>query len=229
MCGTAFAAAQQIEGLIALNKPSYVILGWHGTLFSIAITMGSIFWNTVLVKKLPLMEGIDLVLHFFRFTAFLVVLWVMGPRGNTMDVWTNFDDRSGWGSTSLATLFGTFAPIITLEGADLAVHLAEETKDAAYNAPRAMVATAAVNYLLAIIMTVTVFSTMGDDLIALLSTPIGQPWVQAVLNATGSKAATNVLGVVVCQLLLFCTLNQVTCSSRQLWSFARDKGLLCSA
>jgi amino acid transporter len=30
---------------------------------------------------------------------------------------------------------------------------------------------------------------------------------------------------VVCLLLLFCTINQVTSSSRQLWSFARDGGL----
>jgi choline transport protein len=228
MTGTAFAVAQQFEGLIALNMPSYVIKGWHGTLLSIAVTLCSILWNTILVRRLPLLEGIGLVFHFFGFIAFLVVLWVMGPRGDTKAVWTQFEDPSGWGSSGLATLVGIFAPILTLGGADLAVHLAEEVKDAAYTAPRAMVATAAVNYSLAFIMTVTVFSTLGDDPMALLATPIGQPWIQSVLNATESKAATNVMVSVVCLLLLFCTVNQVTCSSRQLWSFARDKGLPCS-
>jgi choline transport protein len=229
MASTAFAVAQQLEGLIALNKPDYFIQGWHGTLLSIAITMLSILWNTILVKKLPLMEGIALVVHVFGFFAFLVVLWVMGPRSDTKVTWKEFQDPSGWGNTVLATFVGILGPILSLGGADLAVHLAEEVKNAAYITPRAMVATAGVNYSLAFIMTVTVFSTMGNDLESILSTTFGQPWIQIVYNATESLVATNIMVVVVCLLLLFCCVNQVTAASRQLWSFARDQGLPCSA
>ncbi|CAG5140244.1 uncharacterized protein ALTATR162_LOCUS667 [Alternaria atra] len=229
MASTAFAVTQQIQGLIALNMPSYVSHGWHGTLFSIAITICSIVFNTILVKKLPLMEGIALVLHIFGFFAFLVVLWVMGPRSDTRRTWTQFEDPSGWGNTGLATIVGILGPILTLGGADLAVHLAEEVKDAAWVSPRAMVATSVVNYSLAFIMTVTVFSTLGDDITVLISTPLGQPWIQILLNATESLVATNIMTVVVCLLLLFCSVNQVTAASRQLWSFARDQGLPCSA
>jgi choline transport protein len=229
MAGTAFAVAQQLEGLIALNMPNYVIQGWHGTLLSIGITILSITWNTVLVKKLPLMEGIALVVHIFGFFAFLVVLWVMGPRSDVKATWTEFQDPSGWGSTGLATLVGILGPMLSLGGADLAIHLAEEVKDAAYIAPRAMIATSLVNYSLAFIMTVTVFSTLGNDLDSIFSTTFGQPWIQIVFNATESKAATNIMTIVVCLLLLFCSINQVTAASRQLWSFARDQGLPCSA
>jgi choline transport protein len=229
MTGTAFAVAQQFEGLIALNMPTYVIEGWHGTLLTIAVTLCSILWNTILVRRLPLLEGIGLVFHFFGFIAVVVVLWVMGPRGDTKAVWTKFEDPSGWGSTGIATLVGIYAPILIIGGADLVIHLAEEVQNAAYIGPRAMVAGAAINYSMAFIMTVTVFSTLGDDPSALLATPTGQPWIQSVLNATESKAATNVIVSVVCLLLLFCTVNQVTCSSRQLWSFARDSGLPRSA
>ena len=229
MASTAYAVTQQLQGLIALNMPTYVIEGWHGTLFSIAIVMCSILWNTILVKKLPLMEGIALVLHIFGFFAFVVVLWVMGPRSDTKEVWTKFEDPSGWGNTGLATLVGILGPILTLGGADLAVHLAEEVKDAAYVTPRAMVATAIVNYSLAFVMTVTVFSTLGNDLTAILSTPLGQPWIQILLNATESIVATNIMTVAICLLLLFCSVNQVTACSRQIWSFARDQGLPYSA
>jgi amino acid transporter len=45
------------------------------------------------------------------------------------------------------------------------------------------------------------------------------------MNATESIVATNILTVVVCLLLLFTSVNQVTAALRQLWSFARDKGL----
>jgi choline transport protein len=225
MAGTAFAVAQQLQGLIALNLPSYTIEGWHSTLLSIAIVLCSILGNTILVTKLPLMEGIALVLHVFGFFAFLVVLWVMGPRSNVHDTWTKFEDPSGWGSTGLATLVGILGPILSLGSADLAIHLAEEVEDASRVVPRAMIATSAVNYTLAFIMTVTVFSTLGDDVMTLMTTPLGQPWIQILLNATGSLVATNILTVVICLLLLFCSVNQVTAASRQLWSFGRDKGL----
>jgi len=227
MASTAYAVAQQIQGLIALNMPNYVIQGWHGTLLSIGITVVSIVCNTILVRKLPLMEGLALVLHIFGFFAFVVVLWVMGPRSDR--VWTKFEDPSGWGSTGLATLVGISGPMITIGGADLAVHLAEEVKDAAWVSPRAMVTTALVNYTLAFVMTVTVFSTLGNDLAAILSTPFGQPWIQILLNATESKVATNIMTVAICFLLLFCSVNQVTAASRQLWSFGRDEGLPFSA
>jgi choline transport protein len=216
MAGTAFAVAQQLQGLIALNMPDYAIQGWHGTLLSIAIVLCSILGNTILVKKLPLMEGLALVLHVFGFFAFLVVLWVMGPRSNVHDTWTKFEDPSGWGNTGLATLVGVLGPILSLGSADLAIHLAEEVEEASYNIPRAMIATSAVNYTFAFVMTVTVFSTLGNDVMAIMSTPFGQPWIQILMN---------ILTVVVCLLLLFASVNQVTAASRQLWSFARDKGL----
>lgn len=76
MATTAYATALQIQGLISLNVESYVIRGWHGTLFSIAITIFAIVWNTVLIRKLPLLEGIVLTLHVFGFFAFVTVLWV---------------------------------------------------------------------------------------------------------------------------------------------------------
>lgn len=229
MTGTAFAVANQLTALIALNMPYYVIKGWHSTLLSIGVTTVSILCNTVLVRKLPLLEGLGLVLHVFGFFAFVVVLWVMGPRADAVTTWTKFEDPSGWGNTGLATLVGILGPSLSLGTPDLAVHLAEEVKDAAWVSPRAMVSTSVVNYSLAFVMTVTVFSTMGIDLPTLLNTPLGQPWIQIVLNATGSIIATNILVVVVCLLLMFSAVNQVTASSRQLWSFARDQGLPFSA
>jgi amino acid transporter len=229
MAGTAFAVAQQFQGLIALNMPSYTVQGWHGTLFSIVVTVCSIIWNTILVKKLPLVEGVGLAVHIFGFIAFIVILWVMGPRSNPKDVWTKFEDPSGWGNTGFATLVGILGPVLALGGSDSACHLAEEVKDASYVQPRAMVVTAVVNYAVGFIITVTVLSTIGDDHTALLTTPIGQPWIQILYDATESKVATSIMTAVVCLMLLFGSVNQVTASSRQLFSFARDQGLPCSA
>lgn len=87
-----------------------------------------------------------------------------------------------------------------------------------------MVATALVNYSLGFVMTITFMSTIGD-ISSILATRTGQPYIQIVLNATNSNVAATVLTVVMCILLFFCSVNQVTTSSRQLFAFARDRGL----
>lgn len=228
MIVTAFAVAQQIEGIIALSNPSYIIKGWHGALLTIAVTVLSIFFNTYLIRKLPLIEGIGLALHVLGFFTFTIVLWVMGPRGDAHDVFTNFEDNNGWGNLGLATLVGILSPVATLVGADSVCHLSEELRDASLILPRSMITTASVNYVLAFVMTVTFMFTVGD-VNAALNSPTGQPYIEVVLNATQSKGATLVLTIVMMLLLLFCAINQVTTSSRQLFAFARDHGLPFSA
>ncbi|OCL02253.1 hypothetical protein AOQ84DRAFT_401335 [Glonium stellatum] len=84
MATTTYATAQQFEALIALNVPSYVIKGWHGTLFSTAITLFAIAFNTILVRKLPVFEGIVFFLHVSGFIAFMAVLWTMSPHSNSL-------------------------------------------------------------------------------------------------------------------------------------------------
>ncbi|KAF8846794.1 amino acid transporter [Acephala macrosclerotiorum] len=224
MASIAFACAQQFEGLIALNLPDYVIKGWHGTLLSIGVAAFAIVWNTVLVRKLPLLEGVIVILHVFGFFAFIVVLWVMAPRSDPKVVWTDFQDNGNWGNIGLSCLVGMTGPVITLIGADSACHLSEELKDAAWVLPRSMVATAIVNYIMGFVMTVTVMSTLGD-VNSILSTTTGQPYIQVVLNATQSRVGTSIMTAVVAVLLLFAAVNLVTTSSRQLFAFARDKGL----
>lgn len=224
MASLAYACAQQFEGLIALNVDTYIIQGWHGTLLSIGIVMFAIVWNTVLVRKLPLLEGVIVILHVFGFFAFLVVLWVMGSKSDAKTVWTDFEDNGNWGSVGLSCLVGMTGPVITLIGADSACHLSEELKDAAYVLPRSMVATAIVNYIMGWLMTITIMSTLGD-ITSILSTPTGQPYIQVVLNATQSRVGTSILTATVAVILLFAAVNLVTTSSRQLFAFARDRGL----
>jgi choline transport protein len=224
LAGLSYATTQQFEGLIALNVPSYTILGWHGTLFNIAVVLFAIVWNTVLIRKLPLVEGVIVMFHCMGFIVFIVVLWVMGPRSNTKQVWTDFQDNGNWGSIALSCLVGMTGPVITLIGGDSACHLSEELKDASYILPRSMVATAVMNYVLGWIMVITLMSTLGD-VDNILSTTTGQPWIQVVFNATQSRVGTSIMVSIVAIILLFSTVNIVTTSSRQLFAFARDKGL----
>ncbi|KAK4981162.1 hypothetical protein LTR28_003411 [Elasticomyces elasticus] len=202
---------------------SYIV-GWHGALLTIVFVVFAIGFNTYALGKLPLVGGLTVVLHVFGFFVSLVILWVMGPCGRASDVFTGFQDQNGWGSTGLATLIGMIGPTTTLLGADSAVHLSEELKDDSYILPRAMFSAAVINYVLGFVITVTFMFTLGDLNIDLASVT-GQPWVAVVQNSTKSFAATVVLLVVMIIMFTFCAINEVTTSSRQVFAFARDKGL----
>ncbi|KAK8086710.1 amino acid transporter [Apiospora phragmitis] len=234
---TSYTAAQQFGALIALNVPSYRIQGWHGTLLSIAITAFAIVFNTALARKLPLFEMLVGVLNVLGFVAFLAVLWSMAPGAvkeesgkddRKKKAWTEFQDNAGWGDVGLATLVGILGPSVTLIGADSACHLSEEVRDASWVLPRSMVVTAAINYTVGFVMTVTVMMTVGDHASEFLDSRTGQVYVQILLDVTQSRAGTSVLTALMAVLLLFCAVNGVTTSSRQLFAFARDNGLPCS-
>ena len=96
-----------------------------------------------------------LVIHIFGFLAVLIVLWVMGDRAPTKEVWTNFEDPMGWGSIGTAMLVGSLGASGSLLGSDSAAHLGEELQDASFVLPRSMVTAAAANYSLTFIMVVS--------------------------------------------------------------------------
>ena len=99
-----FLAATEIQGLIVLNNDDYVYERWHGTLLTIAVVLFVAFFNTFLAQHLPLVEGLVLCLHLGGFICILVPLWVLGPRGDSHEIWTTFSDEGGWGSSKSSPL-----------------------------------------------------------------------------------------------------------------------------
>ncbi|OCK81368.1 amino acid transporter [Lepidopterella palustris CBS 459.81] len=219
-----YLAGTQIQGLIILNNPSYVPERWHGTLLVIAVASYSIIFNTLLARKLPLIEGTVLILHIFGFFAILIVLWVLAPRSKASDVFGQFQDNAGWGNVGLSCLVGQLAPVFSLLGSDAATHMSEELRDASYTLPRAMIWTAASNSVLGLIMIITLCFCLGD-VTTIISTPTGYPFIQVLYNATGSNAATSVLTAITIIMAIFGCVNNVATSSRQLFAFARDHGV----
>ncbi|KAK5739630.1 hypothetical protein LTR17_005114 [Elasticomyces elasticus] len=213
-----YTAAQQVIALIATCQADYVWKGWQGALLTIAFVVFAILFNMFAINKMPLIEGLVVTIHLFGFFAFVVIFWVLGPREPASRVFTEFQDQNGWGSYGLATLVAVVGPSAALIGADAAVHLAEELKDASYILPRAMVSSALINYATAFTMIISFVSAIDPALLEdVLATSTGQPWVAVIRHVTGSQAATIALAVVMCFQFTFTSINQATTSSRQLW------------
>lgn len=118
--GSAYIVALIIQGLIALNNPSYIWEQWHGTLLTIAVAAFSVMFNSFLARKLPLIEGCMLVIHICAFIGIVVSLWVLAPLGDA-SIFTDFTD-AGWHSFGASTIIGIVAGINPLIGGDAAVH-----------------------------------------------------------------------------------------------------------
>ncbi|KAJ9632791.1 hypothetical protein H2204_007666 [Knufia peltigerae] len=220
----AYVAGTLTQGLIILNNPdTYTPQRWHGTLMAICVSSCVAIFNIFLAKHLPLVEGIILVLHLAGFVAVMVPLWVMAPRSPSSQVWTSFLDGGDWGSVGLACMVGIITSAGALMGGDAAAHMAEELKNASKILPRAMIWTIIVNGALGFVMLVTFLYTLGD-LEEDLATPTGYPIIQVFDTATGSPGGASGMTAILILLGVCGNLTTMAGSSRQLFSFARDKG-----
>jgi choline transport protein len=188
-----------------------------------AVSAFSVFFNTFLAKKLPLVEGIVLVVHIFGFIAILIPLWILAPRSDAKQVFTQFNN-GGWNSNGTSTLVGILAAMIPLLGADAAVHMSEELRDAAKLLPRSMVWTTFINGALGLAILITFCFCVGD-VSAAINTPTGYAFIQVFYGATQSHAGASAMSALVIFMAMFCNLSIVATASRQLFAFARDHGV----
>lgn len=87
-----------------------------------------------------------------------------------------------------------------------------------------MMTALATNAVLGFVMLVTICFTLGD-VASILETPTGFPFIQVFYNVTQNLHGTNAMTSLIVILLIACTITEVATASRQLWSFARDKGV----
>jgi Amino acid permease len=225
--GASNVGASQIQAFAVLASDSYVPKPWHIATLTVLICSCAILFNVFLARKLPGIEAAVFTLYILAFIAFFIILLAMGPRSGAKPMFTHFEDNAGWGSIGTACFVGVSGPVITLIGSDSAVHMAEELKDASRQLPKAMLSTAAVNYLLGFLMLIAFIAVVGD-VDSVLQTTTGQPYVQVIWNATQSRVSAMVMVAFIIFFFIFCAVNQNTTSSRQLYAFARDGGLPCS-
>lgn len=121
----AFLGGTLIQGLLVLNYPDYVFQRWHGTLLYWAILLIALFFNTVAIKALPLVENMVLVFHVTMFFAILIPLVVLSPHGSAEYVFTTFENNSGWSSDGVAWCLGLLSATYVLIGYDGASHLSK--------------------------------------------------------------------------------------------------------
>lgn len=125
LLGSTYIVGTVIQGLIVLNRPTYVPERWHGTLIVWAIVTFCVFFNTYLAKRLPAVEGFVLIIHVMGLFAVAITLWLLSPRSRASDALLTFTNGGGWPSMGLSAMIGLLTPMNSLLGFDCIVHMCE--------------------------------------------------------------------------------------------------------
>ncbi|TKA79962.1 hypothetical protein B0A49_02180 [Cryomyces minteri] len=231
-----------IQTITQYNQPDFVLLNWQASLLMIAIGFLTVPFNTVWRRALPMFETIVLVFHFAGFCATIIPLWVLAPKNSATQVFTETTNSGGWSNTGeaalkvppdlgrvayvviagLSLLVGQVSVFYCMAGADSAVHLSEEVEDTSLNVPRSMVWAFVLNGLMGFVMLITYVFCIGD-LTSALDSP--EPFVATFLNGRGSSGGATGPTIILFILLIAGNNTCTTTESRQMWAFARDKGL----
>ena len=211
-----------------LCNPSHVPKGWQNTLLAWAVLAFAVFINTVASSSLAKFEGLILILHIVGFLAILIPLTYLAPHASPQDVFRTFINAGGWDTQAYSFFVGLVGVVYAFVGADSAVHMAEEIKNAAVVVPRAILISIAMNGALGFSMLIALLFCLGDSSqvpTVELQTPLGFPFIQVFLDATKSVAGSAIMASIVLVLGISSTVGILASSSRMFWSFARDRGL----
>jgi len=145
--------------MITIYHPSYQQQNWQQSLMMIAVALIATLMNTYGAKKLPILEGIVLVVQFVGFFSIIIPLCVLSPKAPASEVFGSFTNNGGWSSIGAACFVGSFTATASFAGSNAAVHMAEETEDASKAVPRMIMLTIAVNGAMAFIFIITYVSS----------------------------------------------------------------------
>ncbi|KAF2673819.1 amino acid transporter [Microthyrium microscopicum] len=217
--------ANIVEALIIFNNDSYVPERWHVALLMWFFILVPFVLNLWLRKVLNALESLGGIIHVIFFIVNIIVLSVLARRSTTDFVFkTLTHDISGWTNPGVAFGLGLLTMTFPLGGADGILHMADEIKSVRTRMPISIISATVSNAILQFAFTICLLFTIGD-VDAVTNTTTGLPIVEVYYLATGSKAASTFLVVMMFIVVLVGTSNSFASVTRLTWSFARDKGL----
>ncbi|KAB8343108.1 hypothetical protein FH972_022701 [Carpinus fangiana] len=220
--------ANMVIALISLNHPTFVPKSWMNTVLLIVMVWSMALFNIFGARRLPLFEGIFVVLHVFCFFPVIIVLWTLAPRAPAREVFLTFSDNNlpdmTWPTMGLALMVGQVSAMFTVQASDSVAHMSEEIKDASKVAPRSMIWAYCLNVPFAFGILLTFLFTVGDLTNALDLEVAAFPFIYGLQQATNTAGVTG-LTFVMLLLLYMITISCMASTSRQTFAFARDNGL----
>ncbi|KAF3038701.1 hypothetical protein E8E12_008855 [Didymella heteroderae] len=222
---SAYLAGTMLQSTIPLLDSNYspkpyqsMLLGWAVLVFAVTI-------NTFGSKTLAYFEGLILVLHILGFFAIMIPLVRLSDHGDA-SISTTFVNSGGWSTQGLSFMVGLPSSVFALVGVDSCVHLAEEVRNATKMVPRVIQFSVLLNGTLGLAMLIAyLFCLGGLDEVVEQSATLGYAYLYVFMRGTGYPGGAATMAMIMWVLGVCCLVGLMAATSRQLWSFARDKAV----
>ncbi len=205
---------------------------WIQTLTITGLTVSQCWLNHVGIRVTTMLTDFSGYLIFAVAVVLTIALLAYAPSHDLSRLWTfgNFSGKAGgsvWpnaiSSTGFVFLLGLLQGVYTLTGFDASAHTAEETRDAARQAPRGMMHAVGWSFLFGYVMLCAFVLAMPS-----VEQGAGQgwnvfPWLMASSPMPKVLKDLLIIGIVLANYV--CALAALTSTSRMMYAFARDGGL----
>ncbi|KAF8555243.1 amino acid transporter [Imleria badia] len=225
ICSVNYSCAELITTGIAMATDGALVLD-HGATFGIifALHISQAVLCSSGTRVLARMTVLVLIIILATSIGAIISLLVCS-RGivSPRDAFTKFENNTGWSNNVWVFILSFTQPMWSLTGYDSAVHIAEETSNAASAAPIAIMVGVLGTEILGWLMYIAVsFATASvpEALESKLVLPIGDVF----LNVLGRKG-TFFLWWAMVVLQYLCGCSQTVDASRVVFAFSRDNAL----
>ncbi|UZJ57577.1 hypothetical protein CBS101457_006897 [Exobasidium rhododendri] len=192
-----------------------------------AIFLGLLLFLGVLcscaTKILANLNILYLVLNIGSALAVIIGLAATGPHVSAKVAFTQLENGSGWSNNGMAFLLSLTSVMWTHTGYDSAVHVAEETKNAAKTAPLAIMSavfgTSFMGFALAIVTSFAV-----SDLQGAATSTLGVPMAQILYDHLGKRGMLALWSFIIV-VQVNTAAAQLVDASRVVFAFSRDGAL----
>ena len=196
----------------------------------VMIILSHALLNAFGVNLVSLLSNVSAWWHLVGVAVIVAVLWIVPDSHQSAEfTLTGWHNESGWTSGIYVFLLGLLMAQYTFTGYDASAHVAEETTDAARQAPRGIVMSVLVSLIAGFILLYSITAAIPDGsdegLAALSASETGLPPAQIFLDALDSTTLAQALLLIVCVAQYFCGMASVTANSRMSYAFSRDNAL----
>lgn len=202
-----------------------------GIYAALLISHGTV--NTFGVRILGYLNHSSIILHSIGVSCFAIAVLAKAPTHQsakfvfaTFYDGTGTDPAPGWSvraSPAYVAACGILMSQYTITGFDASAHLSEETRNASWSAPLGVLTSIGVSSLFGFFLILSLLFSI-QDFQGTVSSKIGQPVVQILIDIFGNKGAIALMTLVmVC--IWHCGLFSMTSNSRMMFGFSRDGGL----
>ena len=103
--------------------------------------------------------------------------------------------------------------------------MSEEIRNPSRVLPWAIVGSILLNGALGLAMVFIILVCAGNDIVEVLGSPTGYPFLEIFVRGTGSTGGAAAMGSLISFLVLCALIPSIAAVSREYWSLARDRGV----